>query len=227
MAPARPRLARHARPVSRNSPKPQVRSWYFPRQYNWDPGQDVDYIAGVATELLSRHWTPRGRVLLTGATLERKRRRCRPGMGAGQRHHGSTGGSRREPDPHPDDLRRGRATKRGDAVDVTRGRSHLALRAPRAAAEPLPWPHVPRDRRHQVDLGVRATPRRRSVTGREPERPRTSGRDLRRHRRQRLRPRRSWLLTQCPARTAEVREISPASTVAAQISASLRTLPLP
>jgi hypothetical protein len=91
-------------------------------------------------------------------------RRCRPGMGAAQRHHGSTGGSRREPDPHPDDQRCGRATRRGDAVDVTRGRSHLARRAPRAAAEPLPWPHVPRDRRHQVDLGVRATPRRRSVT---------------------------------------------------------------
>jgi hypothetical protein len=76
-------------------------------------------------------------------------------------------------------------------------------------------------------LGVRATPRRRSVTAVSRSDRRRRGGDLRRHRRQRLRPRRSWLLTQCPARTAEVRETSPASTVAAQISASLRTLPLP
>ena len=34
--------------------------------YKWDPGQDVDYIAGLATELLTRHRTPHGRVLLTG-----------------------------------------------------------------------------------------------------------------------------------------------------------------
>ena len=34
--------------------------------YKWDPGRDVDYIAGVATELLSRHRPPHGRVLLTG-----------------------------------------------------------------------------------------------------------------------------------------------------------------
>ena len=34
--------------------------------YEWDPSQDVDYIAGLATELLSRHRTPHGRVLLTG-----------------------------------------------------------------------------------------------------------------------------------------------------------------
>jgi polyhydroxybutyrate depolymerase len=30
------------------------------------PSQDVNYIAGLATELLSRHRTPHGRVLLTG-----------------------------------------------------------------------------------------------------------------------------------------------------------------
>ena len=77
---------------------------------------------------------------------------------------GSAGGSRREPDAHPDDLRCAGAARRGDAVDVTRGRSHLARRASRAAAEPLPRPYVPGDRRHQVDLGVRAPPRRRSVT---------------------------------------------------------------
>jgi polyhydroxybutyrate depolymerase len=34
--------------------------------YEWDPSQDVDYIAGLATELLRRHRTPHGRVLLTG-----------------------------------------------------------------------------------------------------------------------------------------------------------------
>ncbi|MGD0394322.1 MAG: PHB depolymerase family esterase [Acidimicrobiales bacterium] len=34
--------------------------------YEWDPSQDVDYIAGLATELLGRHRTPPGRVLLTG-----------------------------------------------------------------------------------------------------------------------------------------------------------------
>ena len=43
----------------------------------------------------------------------------------------------------------------------------------------------------------------------------------------RLRPKRSWLLTHVSARTAEVSEISPASTVPAQISASLCALPLP
>jgi len=34
--------------------------------YEWDHSQDVDYIAGLATELVSRHRTPHGRVLLTG-----------------------------------------------------------------------------------------------------------------------------------------------------------------
>jgi polyhydroxybutyrate depolymerase len=34
--------------------------------YEWDPSQDVGYIAGLATELGSRHRTPHGRVLLTG-----------------------------------------------------------------------------------------------------------------------------------------------------------------
>ena len=34
--------------------------------YEWSPSQDVDYIAGLATELLGRYRTPRGRVLLTG-----------------------------------------------------------------------------------------------------------------------------------------------------------------
>ncbi len=34
--------------------------------YEWDPSQDVDYIAGLATELLSRHRASHGRVLLTG-----------------------------------------------------------------------------------------------------------------------------------------------------------------
>ena len=34
--------------------------------YEWDPSQDVDYIAALATELLSRHRTPQGRVILTG-----------------------------------------------------------------------------------------------------------------------------------------------------------------
>jgi polyhydroxybutyrate depolymerase len=34
--------------------------------YEWDPSQDVDFIAGLATELLSRHRTRHGRVLLTG-----------------------------------------------------------------------------------------------------------------------------------------------------------------
>jgi hypothetical protein len=37
----------------------------------------------------------------------------------------------------------------------------------------------------------------------------------------------SWLLTQSPASTAQVSEISPASTVAAHISASLLALPFP
>jgi poly(3-hydroxybutyrate) depolymerase len=34
--------------------------------YEWDPSQDVDYIAGLATELLSRYRAPHGRVVLTG-----------------------------------------------------------------------------------------------------------------------------------------------------------------
>ena len=34
--------------------------------YEWDPSQDVDYLAGLATELLSRRRIPQGRVLLTG-----------------------------------------------------------------------------------------------------------------------------------------------------------------
>jgi len=146
--------------------------------YEWDPSRDVDFIAGLATELLSRHRTPHGRLILTGmsggarmsslfasihpelvqavgavagcarrvsvapvgpdpvvprherqdqpvrgqrhATMERKRPRCRAGMGAGQRHHGSTDGSRAEPHAHPNDLRCGGAARRGDAVDLTR-----------------------------------------------------------------------------------------------------------
>ncbi len=43
----------------------------------------------------------------------------------------------------------------------------------------------------------------------------------------RLRPRRSWLDTQSPWRIAPVRDVSPASTTAAQISANLSDLPLP
>jgi polyhydroxybutyrate depolymerase len=34
--------------------------------YEWDPNQDVDYIAQLATDLLSRRRVPHGRVLLTG-----------------------------------------------------------------------------------------------------------------------------------------------------------------
>jgi polyhydroxybutyrate depolymerase len=34
--------------------------------YEWDPSRDVDFIAGLATELLSRHRTPHGRLILTG-----------------------------------------------------------------------------------------------------------------------------------------------------------------
>jgi polyhydroxybutyrate depolymerase len=34
--------------------------------YEWDPSHDVDFIAGLATELLSRHRTPHGRLILTG-----------------------------------------------------------------------------------------------------------------------------------------------------------------
>lgn len=34
--------------------------------YEWDPSRDVDFIAGLATQLLSRHRTPHGRVILTG-----------------------------------------------------------------------------------------------------------------------------------------------------------------
>lgn len=34
--------------------------------YEWDPSQDVEYIAGLATELVSQHRTPHGRVILTG-----------------------------------------------------------------------------------------------------------------------------------------------------------------
>ena len=34
--------------------------------YEWDLSRDVDYIAGVATELLSRHRAPHGRVIVTG-----------------------------------------------------------------------------------------------------------------------------------------------------------------
>jgi polyhydroxybutyrate depolymerase len=34
--------------------------------YEWDPSQDVDFIAGLATELLSRHRAPHGRVIVTG-----------------------------------------------------------------------------------------------------------------------------------------------------------------
>ena len=44
---------------------------------------------------------------------------------------------------------------------------------------------------------------------------------------QRLRPSASWLLTQSPARIAEVRDTSPANTTAAMISASLSALPAP
>jgi hypothetical protein len=51
------------------------------------------------------------------ATLERKRPRRRPGTGAGQRHHDSAGGSRREPDAHPDDLRCGGAVTRCASVN--------------------------------------------------------------------------------------------------------------
>ena len=62
-----------------------------------------------------------------------------------------------EPDAHPDDLRCRGATRRGDAVDVTQGRSHLARRASRAAAQPLSRPYISRDRRHQViwEFGLR------------------------------------------------------------------------
>jgi polyhydroxybutyrate depolymerase len=34
--------------------------------YEWDPSQDVVYIARLATEILGRHQTPHGRVILTG-----------------------------------------------------------------------------------------------------------------------------------------------------------------
>ncbi len=34
--------------------------------YEWDPGVDVAYIAGLTAELLSRYRTPHGRVILTG-----------------------------------------------------------------------------------------------------------------------------------------------------------------
>jgi len=34
--------------------------------YEWDPSQDVDYIAGLTTELLNRYRPPSGRVVLTG-----------------------------------------------------------------------------------------------------------------------------------------------------------------
>ena len=34
--------------------------------YEWDPRHDVDYIAGLVAELLSRHRTPHDRVILTG-----------------------------------------------------------------------------------------------------------------------------------------------------------------
>ena len=34
--------------------------------YEWDPSLDVDYLAALATELVSRHRMPHGRVLLTG-----------------------------------------------------------------------------------------------------------------------------------------------------------------
>jgi polyhydroxybutyrate depolymerase len=34
--------------------------------YQWDPSRDVGYMAGLAVELLSRHRTPHGRLLLTG-----------------------------------------------------------------------------------------------------------------------------------------------------------------
>jgi hypothetical protein len=43
----------------------------------------------------------------------------------------------------------------------------------------------------------------------------------------RLRPSSSWLVTQSPWRIADVSEVSPASTTAAQISASLCTFPVP
>ena len=43
----------------------------------------------------------------------------------------------------------------------------------------------------------------------------------------RLRPSRSWAATQSSVTTAQPRETSPHSTVAATISASLRTLPVP
>ncbi len=166
--------------------------------YKWDPGQDVDYIAGVVTELLSRHRTPHGRVLLTGMS----------------------GGARMSSlfaSVHPELVQ---------AVGAVAG-----LRSPGVPRRSVPILsfHGTNDRVNPVRGQRHATLERkrpRCRPGMGAERPRTSGRD-RRHRRQRLRPRRSWLLTQFPARTAEVREISPASTVAAQISESLRTLPLP
>lgn len=34
--------------------------------YEWDPLHDVDYLAGLATELLGRHRTPGNRVIMTG-----------------------------------------------------------------------------------------------------------------------------------------------------------------
>jgi len=34
--------------------------------YEWDPSRDVEYIAGLATELLTRHAIPDGRIILSG-----------------------------------------------------------------------------------------------------------------------------------------------------------------
>jgi polyhydroxybutyrate depolymerase len=34
--------------------------------YEWDPSQDVDFLAGLATDVLCRYQTPHGRVIVTG-----------------------------------------------------------------------------------------------------------------------------------------------------------------
>ena len=72
MAPVPPRPARPTCPVRTTRPNRRRRRGVsqaiepIGSGYEWDPSQDVDYIAGLTTELLNRYRPPSGRVVLTG-----------------------------------------------------------------------------------------------------------------------------------------------------------------
>jgi hypothetical protein len=79
---------------------------------------------------------------------------------------------------------------------------------------------------HQAWIGGKCANRGGRVDAQQPGQPASFGRPQTTSY-GRLRPSRSCAATHSPATTAEPSEISPHKTVAAMISASLRTLPLP